>query len=85
MTPARDIMILKRRFRSLKKRERFLKSIQRKRHRRVRRLRLHQRLQLDLNNWKTQRKQKRAARRKRSSAKRETAKLNRTLKRRRRR
>lgn len=83
MTPIRDSRILKKRIYSLKKRERTLKRIERKRRRRVLRLRLRQKLRLDLYNWKVKHKQYRADCRKKNIAKRETAKLNRTLKRRR--
>ena len=79
MTPISDIMILKRRFRTLKKRHRFLTRMEQKRRARVRTLRLRQRLRLDI----LQRKLRKVERKKAQQAKRETAKLNRTLKRRR--
>lgn len=83
MSPIRDRKVLKKRLYTLKKRERYMKKGERKRHRRVLMLRLHQRLRLDLYNWRTKQKQYKAERKKKSIAKRETAKLNRTLKRRR--
>ncbi len=83
MTPIHERKILKKRMNALKKRERNLNRIARMRHRCVLRLRLRQRLRLDLYNWKMKHKQHRAACRKKTMAKRETAKLNRTLKRRR--
>ncbi len=75
--------LLKRQFRSLKKRERFLKRMEKQRRVRVYGLRLHQRLQMDLHQWYKRMKMQRLENRKRTSAKKETAKLNRTLKRRR--
>ncbi len=83
MTSVRDKKVLRKRMNSIKNRERTLKRTERKRYRRVRRLRLRQRLRLDLYNWRMKQKQHQAERRKKMIAKRETAKLNRTLKRRR--
>ncbi len=75
--------MLKRQIRSLKKRERFLKRMEKQRRVRIYGLRLHQRLQMDLHQWYKQMKMRHLENRKKSSAKKETAKLNRTLKRRR--
>lgn len=85
MTPIRDNIILKKRFRELKKRQRFLKQVERNRRRRVFMLRLHQRLQLDVHSHIKKQGERRMEAKKKRIAKQETAKLNRTLKRRRRR
>ncbi len=77
--------LLKRQFRSLRKRERFLKRMEKQRRVRIYGLRLHQRLQMDLHKWYRQMKMQHLENRKKASAKKETAKLNRTLKRRRKR
>lgn len=79
MTPMNDIRILKRRFRALEKRRRFLKRMEQKRRVHVGTLRLRQRLRLDILQYKLHKLERRKAK----QAKRETAKLNRTLKRRR--
>lgn len=83
MTPVRNTIVLKRRFRALKKRRRFFNRAEHRRHMRLRILRLRQRLRLDLIKKQQERKQRRVEKRKLKVAKRETAKLNRTLKRRR--
>lgn len=84
MTPIFKKNVLQYRFRSLKRHNRFLKKEERKRRIRVRGLRLSQKLRLDIYNWKVSQGKRCADYKKRFSAKRETAKLNRTLKRRRR-
>lgn len=85
MTPVRKKNVLQYRFRSLKKHNRFLKKAERRRRICVHGLRLSQKLRLDIHNWKVSHGKRYAECKKRISAKRETAKLNRTLKRRRRR
>ena len=83
MTPIRDTIVLKRRFRALKRQHRFLKRMERKRRIHVHGLRLSQRLRISLQKKKQISQQRRLEKKKRIMAKRETAKLNRTLKRRR--
>ena len=83
MSPIRSRKVLKKRLYALRKREHFLKRMNLNRRSCVLRLRLRQRLRLDLYNWKMKQKQRRAEQKKKSIAKKETAKLNRTLKRRR--
>lgn len=83
MTPTNKKTILQYRVRSNKKRNQFLKRAERERRVRVRRLCLRQRLRLDIYNWKLSHSKHYAEHKKRISAKIETAKLNRTLKRRR--
>lgn len=85
MTPKRKRTILRYRVRSLRKRQRMLKRLERRKHIGMRGLRLSQRLRLDLLHNKQVREKRKAERKKMLVAKRETAKLNRTLKRRRRR
>lgn len=83
MTPKRKRTVLRHRVRSLRKRQRMLKRLERRRRVSIKGLRLSQRLRLDLLNKKKAREKKREERKKKLVAKRETAKLNRTLKRRR--
>lgn len=83
MTPKHKRRILQSRIRSNERQNQLLKRAERERRVRVRRLRLSQRLRLDIYNWKLSRSKRYAEHKKRISAKLETAKLNRTLKRRR--
>ena len=83
MTPIQNGNALRKRFRSLEKKKRYLKRAERMRRMRVRRLRLHQRLKLDVHLYQEKRKKERIEKKKKRIARRETAKLNRTLKRRR--
>ncbi len=85
MTPTRKKRILRKRLHVLNKRKRLLKRAERKRRRRVLRLRLNQRLKLGIALYREQRASKRLERKKKRIARAETAKLNRTLKRRRKR
>lgn len=85
MTPIRNGIILRNRVSSLEKRKRRLKRLRHGRHLKWRGLHLSQRLQLDIQMQKEQRAKKRIEKKKKRVARRETAKLNRTLKRRRRR
>ncbi|MBQ9983168.1 MAG: hypothetical protein IJP29_01125 [Lachnospiraceae bacterium] len=83
MTPIQKKRLLRRRMRMLEKRKRYIKSMERKRRVSVMGLRLHQRLQSDIQGKKMLRAKRSAERKQRLVAKRETAKLNRTLRRRR--
>lgn len=83
MTPIQDKVIMKRRYRAMNRRRRLVKKAQRKKRMRVWGLRLSERLRMDLQKSKEKRKLYRLKMKQRYMAKRETAKLNRTLKRRR--
>lgn len=83
MTPIQKKRLLRRRMRMLEKRKRYIKRMERNRRVSVMGLRLHQRLQLDIQGKKMLRAKRKAERNQRLAAKRETAKLNRTLRRRR--
>lgn len=85
MRPVARRRILRRRLRSLNRRERFVRGIERKRRRRIQLLSLRQKARLEKRGRVEQRRMKEAERRRKISAKRETAKLNRTLRRRRKR
>ena len=85
MTPIEKRKMLKKKMNSLHKRQRLMKEMEKKRRRRVCVMRLHNRLRMNLFGRKAMRKQSREERKKKTMARRETAKLNRTLKRRRKR
>ena len=83
MTPKHKSRILQFRVLSNERKKYLLKRAERERRVRVRRLRLSQRLRLDIYNWKMSHSKRYAEHKKKLSAKLETAKLNRTQKRRR--
>lgn len=83
MTPIQKKRLLRHRMRTLERRKRYMRRAERKRRTRIMGLRLHQRLQLDIREKKRVRAIRKIERKQRLEAKKETAKLNRTLRRRR--
>lgn len=83
MTPIQKKRLLRRRMRTLERRKRYLKRMERNRYMSIIGLRLHQRLRLDIQEKRLRRAARKAERKQRMAARRETAKLNRTLRRRR--